>query len=93
MPLNSILEKKISYHIAIYIAASAVVLLAIYSAERYLHFSNESSVSWVLLGLAIVLGRIRSFQEVPGRIIFIFVSGLITFRYFTWRTFDTLSNL
>ncbi len=87
---NSILEKKTLFHIAVYIATSAVVLLAIYSAERYLRFSNESSVSWVLLGLTLALGRIESFQEAPGRIIFILISGLITLRYFTWRTFDTL---
>lgn len=87
---NNIFGKKTFFHIAVYLAASAVVLSAIYFAERFFHFSSESSVSWVLLGLALALGRIESFQEVPGRIIFIFISGLITLRYFSWRTFDTL---
>ncbi|MDP2681876.1 MAG: UDP-forming cellulose synthase catalytic subunit [Deltaproteobacteria bacterium] len=84
------MNKETLFHIAIYLAASALVFAIIYFTDAYLNISHEASISWGLLAMAIILNRVESFKHVPGRVIFIFIAGLITLRYFIWRTFDTL---
>ena len=76
--------------ISIYIISTLSVFLIIFFADRYLKISSEVTFSWGLLALAIVLNRIESFKEAPGRFLFIFTAAIISLRYFIWRTFDTL---
>ncbi len=79
-----------SSQISIYIISTALVFLLMFVADNYLKISTEVTFSWGLLAIAIVLNRIESFKEAPGRFLFIFTAAIISLRYFIWRTFDTL---
>ncbi|MDH4164280.1 MAG: UDP-forming cellulose synthase catalytic subunit [Nitrospirota bacterium] len=66
------------------------VVLVIYLLDRFLNVPAESTFSWGFLIVAIILNRRASFGNAPGRFLFIFTVAVISFRYFLWRTFDTL---
>ncbi len=84
-------ENNLISHIAIYIMVTSSIYLIIYCVDHYLKIPNEAIFSWGLLAIAIILNRIESFKDAPGRFLFIFTAAIITFRYFIWRTFDTLN--
>jgi cellulose synthase (UDP-forming) len=76
--------------ISIYVLSTASVFLVIFFADTYFKISSETTFSWGLLAIAILLNKRESFKEAPGRFFFIFTAAIISLRYFIWRTFDTL---
>jgi cellulose synthase (UDP-forming) len=55
-----------------------------YSIDRQL------VIGWSLVALLLVIYKMDIFRRVPYRIFFILLAGLISFRYFIWRTTVTL---
>ncbi len=83
-------EKNSLSHIVIYIAVTSSIFFITYCADRFLKIPNDAIFSWGLLAIAIILNKIKSFREAPGRFLFIITTAIITFRYFIWRSFDTI---
>jgi cellulose synthase (UDP-forming) len=90
MPYTKIFGKDARSQIFTYVISTASVFLVIFIADAYLKISSEVTFSWGLLAIAIVLNKIESFKEAPGRFFFIFTAAIISLRYFIWRTFETL---
>lgn len=74
----------------ILLAAAAASVAYLLYAESYLDIRVQFLIGWSLLGLSIILHRMRTFKKVPWRVVFIFFSGLISLRYLVWRTSETL---
>jgi cellulose synthase (UDP-forming) len=87
---QGVLQNNALSQIAISVSLTFVVFLVVHLAERYLGIPLELSLSWCLLAFAVILNKMVSFKEAPGRFIFILIIVIIALRYFFWRTFDTL---
>ncbi len=87
---KDLLGKDALSQITTYLITTAAVFLVIFLADYYLKISTETTFSWGLLVIAIILNRNESFKEAPGRFFFIFTAAIISLRYFIWRTFETL---
>lgn len=65
-------------------------LFYLYLAGTYLEFTHQIMVSWGLLGLLIVFGKIDLFKKQPWRMIYLLMALFIALRYWFWRSFETL---
>lgn len=83
-------NKAFFLQILIYVAVTCSVFFLVYFVQQYLKVSTQLSLGWGLLFLAIVLNKIKSLRQVPGRIFFIITTAIIALRYLLWRTFDTV---
>lgn len=87
---RGLVGKKAGFQILIFLFAISAVALFIHNEERYLALSNQALIGWGALALLIVIARIKLFIQPPYRFIFLLLAGLISLRYFVWRTFETL---
>ncbi len=88
--ISHVLKQETFLQIATYLTATAAIIITIFFADKYLNIPHEILIGWGLLCLAFILNKIESFKKAPGRLLFIFITALISIRYFFWRTFDTL---
>ncbi|MEK7846325.1 MAG: glycosyltransferase, partial [Nitrospinota bacterium] len=75
---------------AIYLALSVSIIIIIFFSDKLMNIPHEILTGWGLLCLAFILNKMESFKNTPGRLFFIFITALISIRYFFWRTFETL---
>jgi len=78
-------------------AAGLLLLAALYTVyylvgmiEINYTIDRQMVIGWSLVAILLVAYRIDLFRKNPYRIFFIILAGLISFRYFTWRTTVTL---
>lgn len=74
------------------ILAVSVLTFAGYAlyAESYLHPTLRLLIGWSFIVLTIILYKIKLFTRVPFRLVFLLTASIVSYRYFIWRTTETL---
>lgn len=88
--LSRIFNRRIMLFALHYVAACYAFSLVLYLLERYFNLFHKDMIGWVMLGLLIVLARVREYKLPPARMTFLILASLIALRYTFWRTFSTL---
>lgn len=81
---------KAGVQVFLLLSSIAGIFFFTHFVERYLDIFNQVVVGWVALASILVLNRAERFKEPPWRFVFLLLAGLISLRYFVWRTLDTL---
>lgn len=88
-PQNGVFRAESAFQILVFISLSAAFFF-IHYVERYLNISDQLLIGWGAMALLLVSARVEIFKKPPYRFVFLFLAGLISLRYFVWRTLETL---
>ncbi len=73
-----------------FVLFGGVAMFLLVRVERHISIDHKILVAMLSISLLYLMGHTRLFKKFPFRILFVVVASFITFRYFLWRTFETL---